>query len=73
MKFLCITLACSSLGANLLNLTFGKFFFSCLNRDIRGANLLVDSSGVVKFADFGMAKHVSLLSSSSSLLYHFVF
>jgi serine/threonine protein kinase len=27
--------------------------------DIKGANLLVDSSGVVKLADFGMAKHVS--------------
>ena len=56
-------------------MTFGKFFFSYLNRDIKGANLLVDSSGVVKLADFGMAKHVRLLSSSSysSLLYHLVF
>lgn len=30
-----------------------------LNRDIKGANLLVDGSGVVKLADFGLAKHVS--------------
>lgn len=28
-------------------------------RDIKGANLLVDASGVVKLADFGLAKHVS--------------
>ncbi|RWW53739.1 hypothetical protein BHE74_00039745, partial [Ensete ventricosum] len=30
-------------------------------RDIKGANLLVDVNGVVKLADFGMAKHVSFV------------
>ena len=35
------------------------FFFMYAYRDIKGANLLVDSAGVVKLADFGMAKHVS--------------
>ena len=39
-------------------------------RDIKGANLLVDSAGVVKLADFGMAKHVS---SKSPRLYNILF
>lgn len=42
-------------------ITFGIFSF-CVNRDIKGANLLVDFSGVVKLADFGVPKHVCLFS-----------
>lgn len=42
-----------------------------LYRDIKGANLLVDASGVVKLTDFGLAKHVSVrfLSTPYNLLF----
>lgn len=38
-----------------------------LSRDIKGANLLVDACGVVKLADFGLAKHVSFQNSNAKL------
>ncbi|TVU44852.1 hypothetical protein EJB05_04313 [Eragrostis curvula] len=38
-----------------------------IHKDIKGANLLVDINGVVKLADFGMAKHLSTAAPNLSL------
>ncbi|KAJ4760038.1 Mitogen-activated protein kinase kinase kinase YODA [Rhynchospora pubera] len=38
-----------------------------MHRDIKGANLLVDAKGVVKLADFGMAKRLSEAAPNLSL------
>ncbi|KAJ3703950.1 hypothetical protein LUZ61_007655 [Rhynchospora tenuis] len=37
-----------------------------VHRDIKGANILVDPSGDIKLADFGMAKHISAYTSVRS-------
>lgn len=37
-----------------------------VHRDIKGANILVDPTGEIKLADFGMAKHVSSYTSIRS-------
>ncbi|XP_050272971.1 uncharacterized protein LOC126716067 [Quercus robur] len=38
-----------------------------IHRDIKGANLLVDASGVVKLANIGVAKHLTVQSYNLSL------
>ncbi|XP_031504164.1 mitogen-activated protein kinase kinase kinase 3-like [Nymphaea colorata] len=37
-----------------------------VHRDIKGANILVDPNGVIKLADFGMAKHINCCSTPLS-------
>ncbi|MFS7999066.1 putative mitogen-activated protein kinase kinase kinase STE-STE11 family [Helianthus anomalus] len=38
-----------------------------VHRDIKGADLLVDAFGVVKLAEFGLAKHLSAYTTDLSL------
>ena len=37
---------------------------NAIHRDIKGANVLVDNSGICKLADFGTAKRISKLVDS---------
>lgn len=53
---------CMSVLVSLLIIM--KVYFS--DRDIKGANILVDPNGDIKLADFGMAKHVSAKLCQSS-------